>query len=132
MFPDHQITSKLEVRRAKGKPTQTHAGFAKWGWRLGINGLVPGAGRSLDLSLNCRPSHTFGVTEPSLLNGLHAGPATQITRPRDSIWPTVKRPGSHVDVWGPAQPILGWLPSAPVTRGGRRLVRNVHKYATTY
>lgn len=41
-------------------------------------------------------------------------------------------PGSHADVWGPAQPILGWLPSAPVTRGGRRLVRNVHKHTTTY
>lgn len=55
MFPDHQITSKLEVRRAKGKPTQTHAGFAKWGWRLGINVLVPGAGRV-----------SFGIKPPSI------------------------------------------------------------------
>lgn len=96
MFPDHQITSKMEGRRAKGKPTQTHAGFAKWGWRLGINVLVPGAGRSL--ASNGRPSRTFAVTGPSLLKGLHAGPATQITR----IWlQTVKRP----DAQAPAVPV---------------------------
>lgn len=99
MLPDHQITSKMEGRRAKGKPTQTHAGFAKWGWRLGINVLVPGAGRGLVLH---QTALTFGVTEPSLFNGLHAGPATRITRPRDSVWhQTVERP----DAQAPAVPV---------------------------
>lgn len=52
-------------------------------------------------------------------------------RPQAGSAPAEQAPRADVRV--PSRPILGrGSPQAPVTRGVRRLARNVHKHATTY
>lgn len=144
MFPDRQMTSKLEDRRAKGKPTRTHAGFAKWGWRPGISGLVPGPGRSLGLHKTAVHLTHLATTEASLSEGLHAGPGgsdSPVLRAEFGFKSgLMRRPlpapsGSALETvlhGGLLSPFWVRLRSAPVTRGVRRLARNVHQRATTY